>query len=436
MIADTSPPEPMCGNGVIEAGESCDDGNDVTGDGCTPDCLLEAGCGDSVIDAPEICDDGNHLDGDGCRGDCASDESCGNGDLDLGAAELCDDGNTDDGDGCSGDCTVVEGCGDGTMSGSETCDDGNLARWDGCGPDCRSEQSLVVNTLQVPAATVGCDLNADGAPDNLFATALGRILGIQNAQLQTSIDGGALLLLLPFYGLDSATSDDFFVTSVATALDADTDRMNNFTGSAELFAHLDSLRGDGLPRTVFPARIASSMLTAGPADLDVLLIVSTEYPATMVLRNATVTGRIVGSGATITRIEDGQICGALPMNGLAAYDNPLQGVTGFEAVGGCDGQETTSFADVAVAGASLLGLATTPIQPDVDVDRDGLERFEVLREGPAGCQPVIIACIDGDGTRVEGADCDLDPRFADGISSTFTFSAVGANVIGVASPAP
>ena len=42
--------------------------------------------------------------------------------------------------------------------------------------------------------------------------------------------------------------------------------------------------------------------------------------------------------------------------------------------------------------------------------------------------------IDGDGTRVEGADCDLDPRFADGISATFTYSAVGADVIGVASP--
>ena len=32
------PREPMCGNGEIEDGEDCDDGNDVSGDGCEPDC--------------------------------------------------------------------------------------------------------------------------------------------------------------------------------------------------------------------------------------------------------------------------------------------------------------------------------------------------------------------------------------------------------------
>jgi cysteine-rich repeat protein len=30
-----------CGNGIVEDGEECDDGNDVTGDGCSPDCRLE-----------------------------------------------------------------------------------------------------------------------------------------------------------------------------------------------------------------------------------------------------------------------------------------------------------------------------------------------------------------------------------------------------------
>ena len=34
------PREPMCGNGEIEDGEDCDDGNDVRGDGCEPDCTL------------------------------------------------------------------------------------------------------------------------------------------------------------------------------------------------------------------------------------------------------------------------------------------------------------------------------------------------------------------------------------------------------------
>ena len=47
-------------------------------------------CGNGEIDLSEVCDDGNTLSGDGCSADCESDETCGNGQVDLG--ELCDDG--------------------------------------------------------------------------------------------------------------------------------------------------------------------------------------------------------------------------------------------------------------------------------------------------------------------------------------------------------
>ena len=33
-----------CGNGVVETGEECDDGNNVDGDGCSSDCMLEVSC--------------------------------------------------------------------------------------------------------------------------------------------------------------------------------------------------------------------------------------------------------------------------------------------------------------------------------------------------------------------------------------------------------
>ena len=32
---------PLCGDGVVEPGEACDDGNSIAGDGCAPDCTLE-----------------------------------------------------------------------------------------------------------------------------------------------------------------------------------------------------------------------------------------------------------------------------------------------------------------------------------------------------------------------------------------------------------
>lgn len=68
-------------------------------------CVLEE-CGDGFVNqaAGEICDDGNNLSGDGCRGDCQSTEICGNGRIDHDAEENCDDGNTVTGDGCSDSC--------------------------------------------------------------------------------------------------------------------------------------------------------------------------------------------------------------------------------------------------------------------------------------------------------------------------------------------
>ena len=71
------------------------------------------------------------------------------------------------------------------------------------------------------------------------------------------------------------------------------------------------------------------------------------------------------------------------------------------------------------------------VAPDVDLDGDGLESFEVTRTGPDGCQPVITACIDGDGTRIEGRDCVRNPGFVDGYSAGLTYTATRAEIVGV-----
>ena len=176
-----------CGNARIEAGEVCDDGNRVSGDGCSALCNSDESCGNGVIDAlaGEQCDDGNLVAGDGCGVTCQA-EYCGDGDLnapfeqcDEGAAnsdepdatcrkscrtqacgdgivdpahgEQCDDGNLYPGDGCTGGC-VVEACGNGIVdlelvAGSfvpaEACDDGeNGLSHDGCAPLCTREDPV------------------------------------------------------------------------------------------------------------------------------------------------------------------------------------------------------------------------------------------------------------------------------------------------------
>ncbi len=71
-----------------------------------PVCLTAA-CGDEFVEHyDEVCDDGNNISGDGCAGDCRSDETCGNGVTDLVSAEACDDGNLRSHDGCASTCVV------------------------------------------------------------------------------------------------------------------------------------------------------------------------------------------------------------------------------------------------------------------------------------------------------------------------------------------
>jgi cysteine-rich repeat protein len=63
-------PVGTCGNGVVEPGEQCDDGNTVSGDGCSATCQNEVVCGDGVVEGDEECDDGNTVSGDGCSATC------------------------------------------------------------------------------------------------------------------------------------------------------------------------------------------------------------------------------------------------------------------------------------------------------------------------------------------------------------------------------
>lgn len=181
---DEEPAAAVCGNGELEAGELCDDGNTEEDDGCAADCRSQdlefdcskAGepcvdlvvCGDGQLQGDEQCDDGNTRDDDGCAGDCSVVEAgfvcprpgkacierpeCGNGVRERG--EQCDDRNTESGDGCSSACQLEDGffctpglpckplkCGDGVRTPDEQCDDGQNppVAGDGCSTTCQVE---------------------------------------------------------------------------------------------------------------------------------------------------------------------------------------------------------------------------------------------------------------------------------------------------------
>ena len=136
-----------CGDGHrnAPAGEDCDDGvdnSDVLPDACRTDCT-SPGCGDGVTDTGEECDDGvdnSNVLPDACRTDCTSPQ-CGDGVTDTG--EECDDGADNSNvlpDACRTDCTAPQ-CGDGVTDTGEECDDGPAnsdVLPDACRTDCRA----------------------------------------------------------------------------------------------------------------------------------------------------------------------------------------------------------------------------------------------------------------------------------------------------------
>jgi len=59
----------LCGNGMVDMGEQCDDGNCVPNDACTDKCKTPF-CGDKIVQEGEDCDDGQNEVGDMCPDDC------------------------------------------------------------------------------------------------------------------------------------------------------------------------------------------------------------------------------------------------------------------------------------------------------------------------------------------------------------------------------
>ena len=181
--------EVVCGNGELEFGEECDDGNDTPNDGCEADCtyscITNGDCTGGTACGPELCDNNVCIpgfalaDGSACgfglecvAGDCIA-PICGDGIVSRG--EVCDDGNDDDTDGCTTACQFTcafdAQCGDGNAcNGIETCDLATHTCIAGEAPDCADESFCTVDTCD---PSVGCvnaliDMDGDGqAPSYL-----------------------------------------------------------------------------------------------------------------------------------------------------------------------------------------------------------------------------------------------------------------------------
>ncbi|HNT28219.1 MAG TPA: DUF4215 domain-containing protein [bacterium] len=103
----------LCGDGDVQAGEECDDGNSINEDDCKNDCTFNVCRDGSVRPGVEECDDGNEEENDSCKNDCTR-NFCGDG-VTRSGFEECDDGNEEDKDTCSNSC-IASFCGDGIIN--------------------------------------------------------------------------------------------------------------------------------------------------------------------------------------------------------------------------------------------------------------------------------------------------------------------------------
>jgi fibro-slime domain-containing protein len=196
---------PVCGDGIVDPSEACDDHNTAAADGCAADCTaIEEGfacgqpgqlcvpthvCGNGLVEDTEGCDDQNVASADGCHADCTVEPgwkceiagirctaaACGDGI--VAGFEECDDAAAAT-PGCSATCALEPGfqcltpgaacttttCGDGAKEGTEQCDDQNNDLGDGCTPLCTREPSCVDGTC-APVCGDGSIQAGEGCDD-------------------------------------------------------------------------------------------------------------------------------------------------------------------------------------------------------------------------------------------------------------------------------
>jgi len=199
----------ICGDGTLNVGEQCDDGNNIEGDGCSAICVLEF-CGDGMLDVGETCDDGNKKNNDGCNSMCQA-EFCGDGVKQT--SEACDDGNNDNGDGCSSTCEIEPSeCGNGILEAPEACDDGNLVDGDGCSSTCEFEPICGNGLLE---GTEACDdgnlVDGDGCSSTCEIEVIGQVDGFMlsnEADFDPSLSGPPFEISLSGSLFLKLTSDD------------------------------------------------------------------------------------------------------------------------------------------------------------------------------------------------------------------------------------
>ena len=256
--------------------------------------------------------------------------------------------------------------------------------------------SLVVNDLHI----------AGFAEDFHAFSLLGSLIDPLLAQ---QLEDGTLLLGIELRDVaDPLVPDDEDMSVGMYPLeDSDDDLTDNFVpGTPETFLVPSASVVDDEPAIHFvdASMSGGELQAAGAGDFDLL---GEGFP--LPFGDVELSGSLAFTDKGLTALSDGRLTTALGASLLTFVPNPLGE--------GCVGAQ--SLLDVLATGCGLIG-----IQPDADLDDDGLEQF--FDDDEDG---VVDRCVDGNGTEILGTDCPTNAAIADGYQLIFVITGIGAELL-------
>jgi len=296
-------------------------------------------------------------------------------------------------------------------------------------------EAFIVDSLAI--ADQGRGFDVDGrcrGTGDCIDNSLWQLGQLGNDQIRQGLRSGETLLLIEMAGLDKEFrgDDPSLTVKIYGARDADEPFFpaNNFetprgaTKCCEFKVNPQSVNGfPPQARARAPAKVVGGFLRSlVPVLISFTLTVGVPPHPEIKIAEVLISARLA---ADLSRLSNGLIGGAVPVNTLAQTENPY-----------C--KTLNSLCPRTLPDSTLIDLIASILQPDVDLDFpvDGLE---LLRGGADGR---IAQCFDGCLGGCEGVPvppqnanrphtCALQPEMADGYSLGLTFSAVHAKIVGI-----
>lgn len=408
-------------------------------DGCCPvggtpsrdsDCIEEQICGDGIVQAGESCD-----------GDCPQDDAA------------CDDFNTCTIDSVMGDATMcaamcthapVTAC----MSGDGCCPGGCEAQGD---TDCNEVDlcmqpvpspssygpASVISTFELGGDTVGIDFTGDGAADNAFGGLVDNIgvaLGVTrqdyNQLLQQQIASGQLAILFEYDGLSGLQGPASFTTNILSGAPRCFDKP---LGAGPHFYDVEpsSYDATGQPNAwLSPSTLSSGLVMAGNSSSDAsVFIVEFDFGGVPLVLPV----RQLRYSANVDTFRS-----ALPSIGVMLEDGLLGGIIKLEDFyGALNDFVATSCGCVTFSSGSmelLQGGANATCNTSVSASQCGSAGIDSV------CDSLVTNCSLLTSIFPSIADVDsgaldtncFDTETCDSFSIGFNFKAVGARIVGLA----